>query len=176
VRPNTPFEHTQHQHEDSGDAVLDTFGADFRQWDGAEGPSPLVGSRAQIKERRQGYEAERPMARDTRPCHRATQREEAHAEQDEPGDVVAIVQGFMTAFPDLKVYMEDLVEKQGKVIYKWPLEGTNSGPGGTGRRVRISDSKSGGLVMMAWSPIHSATSTLRSCGVMPNNQFGCNRE
>jgi hypothetical protein len=40
--------------------------------------------------------------------------------------------------PLLKVYMNDLLERQGKVIYKWILEGTNSGPGGTGKRVRIS--------------------------------------
>jgi hypothetical protein len=40
----------------------------------------------------------------------------------------------MTAFPDLKVYMDDLLEKQGKVLCKWTLGGTNIGPGGTGRR------------------------------------------
>jgi len=44
----------------------------------------------------------------------------------------------MTAFPDLVVHMDDLLEQQGTVIYKWTLEGTNSGPGGSGRRVRIS--------------------------------------
>ena len=47
-------------------------------------------------------------------------------------------QNFMTAFPDLKVYMDGLVEERDKVIYKWTLEGTNSGPGGTSKRVRIS--------------------------------------
>jgi hypothetical protein len=45
------------------------------------------------------------------------------------------VQGFMTAVPDL---VDDLLEEHGKVIYKWTLEGTNSGPGATGRRVWIS--------------------------------------
>lgn len=54
------------------------------------------------------------------------------------GAITEAAQGFMTAFPDLKVYMDDLLEKQGKVIYKWTLEGTNTGPGGTGKRVRIS--------------------------------------
>ena len=44
----------------------------------------------------------------------------------------------MTAFPDLKVYFDDLVAAQNRVTYKWTLEGTNSGPGGTGKRVRIS--------------------------------------
>lgn len=47
-------------------------------------------------------------------------------------------QGFMTAFPDLMVSMDDLLEDRGKVIYKWTLEGTNTGPGGSGNRVRIS--------------------------------------
>lgn len=54
------------------------------------------------------------------------------------GAITEAAQGFMTAFPDLKVYMDDLLEKQGKVIYKWTLEGTNSGAGGMGNRVRIS--------------------------------------
>lgn len=52
--------------------------------------------------------------------------------------ITAAAQGFMTAFPDLKVYMDDLVDTQGTVTYKWTLEGTNAGPGGTGKRVRIS--------------------------------------
>lgn len=54
------------------------------------------------------------------------------------GQITEAAQGFMTAFPDLKVYMDDLVEEGERVIYKWTLEGTNSGPGGTGNRVRIS--------------------------------------
>lgn len=49
--------------------------------------------------------------------------------------ITQAAQGFMTAFPDLKVYMDDLVEKQGKILYQWTLEGTHSE---TGRRVRIS--------------------------------------
>ena len=52
--------------------------------------------------------------------------------------ITEAAQGFMTAFPDLKVYMDDLVETQGRVTYKWTLDGTNAGPGGTGKRVRIS--------------------------------------
>ena len=47
-------------------------------------------------------------------------------------------QGFMTAFPDLKVSMDDVVQKDGECIYQWTLEGRNTGPGGTGKRVRIS--------------------------------------
>ena len=37
-------------------------------------------------------------------------------------------QGFMTAFPDLRVYMDDLLEDREKVIYKWTLEGANTAP------------------------------------------------
>ena len=50
-------------------------------------------------------------------------------------EITQAAQGFMTAFPDLKVYMDDLVEKQGKILYHWTFEGTH---GETGRRVRIS--------------------------------------
>lgn len=51
------------------------------------------------------------------------------------GEIAKAAQGFMTAFPDLKLSLDDLVERQGKMIYRWTLEGTHSG---TGKRVRIS--------------------------------------
>jgi uncharacterized protein (TIGR02246 family) len=47
-------------------------------------------------------------------------------------------QGFMTDFPDLEITMDDILFEGQKVIYKWTLSGTNTGPGGTGHRVRIS--------------------------------------
>jgi len=46
-------------------------------------------------------------------------------------------QGFMTAFPDMIVKMDSLSIKAEKVIYHWTLTGTNSGRGGTGKKVRI---------------------------------------
>jgi len=52
--------------------------------------------------------------------------------------ITEAAQGFMTAFPDLKVFMDDLVDHGDGVLYKWTLEGTNTGPGGTGSRVRVS--------------------------------------
>jgi hypothetical protein len=55
-----------------------------------------------------------------------------------PAAITAAAQGFMTAFPDLQVFMDDLVAKDGGHIYHWTLTGTNTGPGGTGHRVRIS--------------------------------------
>ena len=52
--------------------------------------------------------------------------------------ITEAARGFMTDFPDLKVSMDDLLDQGEKVIYKWTLSGVNSGPGGTGQRVRIS--------------------------------------
>lgn len=52
--------------------------------------------------------------------------------------ITAAAQGFMTAFPDLVVRMDEVVPTASGATYKWTLEGTNSGPGGTGQRVRIS--------------------------------------
>ena len=45
---------------------------------------------------------------------------------------------FMVAFPDLQVLIDDLSVRGGNAEYRWTLVGTNTGPAGTGRRVRIS--------------------------------------
>ena len=52
--------------------------------------------------------------------------------------IAEIAGGFMSAFPDLRLTMDDLLIQQDHCIYHWTLDGTNSGPGGTGHRVRIS--------------------------------------
>jgi predicted ester cyclase len=44
---------------------------------------------------------------------------------------------FMSAFPDLKISMNDLIPRGPRVEYHWTLEGSNTGPGGTGQKVRI---------------------------------------
>jgi predicted ester cyclase len=44
----------------------------------------------------------------------------------------------MTAFPDLKVMMDDVLVQGDNAVYHWTLAGTNTGPGGTGKRVCIS--------------------------------------
>ncbi|MBH0179129.1 MAG: SnoaL-like domain-containing protein [Nitrospira sp.] len=49
--------------------------------------------------------------------------------------IATAAQGFFTAFPDLMVYLNDLVARQDKIIYQWALEGTHSR---TGQRVHIS--------------------------------------
>jgi hypothetical protein len=43
----------------------------------------------------------------------------------------------MTAFPDIVVKMDRLVVKEAKTEYHWTLTGTNTGPGGTGKFVKI---------------------------------------
>jgi hypothetical protein len=52
--------------------------------------------------------------------------------------ITQVAQSFMTAFPDLCVVMDDLRLEAGETEYHWTLSGTNTGPGGTGHRVRIS--------------------------------------
>ena len=44
----------------------------------------------------------------------------------------------MTAFPDLVIGFDRLEPVGAQVRYHWTLTGTNTGPGGTGRTVRIS--------------------------------------
>jgi hypothetical protein len=51
--------------------------------------------------------------------------------------ITASAQAFMTAFPDMIVAMDSLVEHGTQAVYHWTLTGTNTGPGGTGKAVRI---------------------------------------
>jgi len=51
--------------------------------------------------------------------------------------VAAAARGFMTAYPDLVVTFDRLEPKGGRVLYHWTFFGKNTGPGGTGNRVRI---------------------------------------
>lgn len=52
--------------------------------------------------------------------------------------ITAAAQGFMTAFPDMVVAMDSVSLDGERAVYRWTLTGTNTGPGGTGRAVRIS--------------------------------------
>jgi len=47
-------------------------------------------------------------------------------------------QGFMTTFPDMVVTMDKIVHAEEGMKFRWTLTGTNTGPGGAGKRVRIS--------------------------------------
>lgn len=50
----------------------------------------------------------------------------------------ATAKSFMTELPDLVLTMDDLSFDGERYIYRWTLDGTNSGPGGTGNTVHIS--------------------------------------
>jgi uncharacterized protein (TIGR02246 family) len=52
--------------------------------------------------------------------------------------VTEVGRGFMTAFPDLQLTMDDVRMEGERAIYHWTLTGTNTGPGGTGHPVRFS--------------------------------------
>ena len=47
-------------------------------------------------------------------------------------------QAFMTTFPDMVVTMDKVVHDEEETKFHWTLTGTNTGPGGTGKRVRLS--------------------------------------
>lgn len=46
--------------------------------------------------------------------------------------------GFMDAFPDMEVSFNKLIPDDSGTVFHWTLTGTNTGPGGSGKRVRIS--------------------------------------
>lgn len=51
--------------------------------------------------------------------------------------ITEAARSFLTAFPDMRVLLDKLVVLDGAAEYHWTLVGTNTGPGGTGNRVRI---------------------------------------
>ena len=54
--------------------------------------------------------------------------------------IADVARGFMNAFPDMEVTLDDLVCRSREpygTAFHWTLRGTNTGPGGTGKRIRI---------------------------------------
>jgi len=52
--------------------------------------------------------------------------------------ITATVQGFMTAFPNMLVKMDEVHGDDGShATFRWIWTGANTGPGGTGRSVRM---------------------------------------
>lgn len=51
--------------------------------------------------------------------------------------ITSSAQGFMSAFPDMIVVMDSLSVNENHAVYHWTLTGTNTGPNGTGKAVRI---------------------------------------
>ncbi len=52
--------------------------------------------------------------------------------------IAAKAREFMTAFPDMVVRMDSVSLEGNHAVFHWTWTGTNTGPGGTGRAVRIS--------------------------------------
>ena len=51
--------------------------------------------------------------------------------------IAATAQSYMTAFPDMVVKMRQMGQKDGRAVFNWIWTGTNTGPGGTGKLVRM---------------------------------------
>jgi nuclear transport factor 2 (NTF2) superfamily protein len=56
----------------------------------------------------------------------------------EPTEITEVARSFMDAFPDIQVFLDDVVVVDEVVEFHWTFTGTNTGPGGTGKWVRIS--------------------------------------
>ena len=52
--------------------------------------------------------------------------------------IAEIARGFMRTFPDMVVTMDEVTRDSDRTKFHWTLTGTNTGPGGTGKRVRLS--------------------------------------
>ena len=52
--------------------------------------------------------------------------------------IAEVARGFMTAFPDMNVAMDEVLPRSQGAVFRWTLTGTNTGRGGRGKRVRIS--------------------------------------
>jgi predicted ester cyclase len=49
----------------------------------------------------------------------------------------ATAQSFMTAFPDMRVTLDAIASRGEGARFQWIWTGTNTGPGGTGKAVRV---------------------------------------
>jgi len=52
--------------------------------------------------------------------------------------IAEVARGFMRDLPDIVVMMAKVTRDSDGTKFRWTFTGTNTGPGGTGRRVRIS--------------------------------------
>jgi predicted ester cyclase len=55
-----------------------------------------------------------------------------------PAPIAEEARAFMRDFPDMIVTFDKLEPRGDAIVFHWTLIGTNTGPGGTGNRVRIS--------------------------------------
>jgi steroid delta-isomerase-like uncharacterized protein len=52
--------------------------------------------------------------------------------------IAEAAEAYMSAFPDLHLCMDDVLVQEERAVYHWTFTGANTGPGGTGQRVRFS--------------------------------------
>ena len=52
-------------------------------------------------------------------------------------EISKVAESFMIAFPDIIVSMDSLVAKANEIEFYWTFTGTNTGPKGTGKKVKI---------------------------------------
>jgi hypothetical protein len=91
--------------------------------------------------------------------------------------ITEAARSFMVAFPDMRVLMDDLIERESGVEYHWTLVGTNTGPGGTGNRVRISGFEEwtigdDGLIAGRWATTTKPNTTASSSRARPSRRRG----
>jgi hypothetical protein len=55
-----------------------------------------------------------------------------------PVAIIEVARGFMGNFPDMVVRFDKLENTPSGIEFHWTFTGTNTAPGGTGNRVRIS--------------------------------------
>jgi uncharacterized protein (TIGR02246 family) len=51
--------------------------------------------------------------------------------------ITATAKAYMTAFPDMVVKMTEMSQEGGHLVFHWLWTGSNTGPGGTGKFVRL---------------------------------------
>jgi len=51
--------------------------------------------------------------------------------------ITEAARGFYVALPDMQVFLRDLVVEGDRIEYHWTFTGTNTGPGGKGKAVRV---------------------------------------
>ena len=52
--------------------------------------------------------------------------------------ITEAARGFYAALPDMQVFLDDLVIDGDRIEFHWTFTGTNTGPGGSGKAVRVS--------------------------------------
>ncbi len=79
--------------------------------------------------------------------------------------ITEVAQGFMTAFPDMQLLMDDLLIQGDRAVYHWTLIGTYTGQAAPVIGFASAASRCGSSGRMASSPSRRATSMVPPTGV-----------